>query len=96
MNNCQDELVWLVNNRLRPVKIPMSRITILGPYLSIASPPPKAIKPVSSILRELIEEVKARLKTNSLSIDLKNTPKVNCMPKRAVPMIKKVITTTQP
>ena len=96
MNNCQEELVWLVNNNERPVKIPIRRITILGPYLSLVSPPPKAIKPISSILMELIEEVKARLKTNSLSIDLKNTPKVNCIPKRAVPTIKKVITTTQP
>ena len=69
---------------------------ILGPYLSIASPPPKAINPIISILTELIEEVKARVNTNSLSIDLKKIPKVNCIPKRAVPTIKKVITTIQP
>lgn len=96
MNSCHGELVWLVNNRLRPANRPIRRRTIFGPYRSIASPPTKAVMPASSILTDWMEEVTARLKMNSLSIDLKKTPKEICIPKSTVPMIKKVITTTHP
>jgi len=71
MNSCYWELVWLVSNRLKPVNRPIERITIFGPYLSKAQPAKKADTPASSILVDTTAEVAARVKSNSLSIDLK-------------------------
>ena len=96
MNNCQAELVWLVSNRLKPVNKPIKRITILGPYLSEAQPPKKAHILASIILVDRIVDVTVRVRSNSLAMDLKKTPKESCMPRRTVPIIRKVITTTQP
>ena len=80
MNNCHRELVWLVSNRLKPVNRPIKRITILGPYLSKARPAKKEHTPASIILADKIVEVAARVKLNSLSMDLKKTPKEKCIP----------------
>jgi hypothetical protein len=80
MNSCHEEFVWLVSNRLKPVNRPIERITILGPYLSKAQPAKTADTPASSILTDKIAEVAARVKLNSLCMDLKKTPKENCIP----------------
>jgi len=96
MNNCHKELVWPVSNRLRPVNKPIRRITILGPYLSKAQPPKIVNIPPSTIKIEKIEEVAARVKSNSPSMDLKKTPKERRIPQRVVPTIKRDTTTTQP
>ena len=96
MNNCHRELVWLVNSRLKPVNSPISRTTILGPYLSKDQPPRKANTPPSIMLVDAIAEVAVRVRWNSPAMDLKKTPKEKCTPMRVVPMIKKAATTTQP
>ncbi len=75
MNNCHRELVWLVSNRLKPVKRPIERTTILGPYLSKAQPAKKAHTPARSILTDETAEVSARLRWNALSIDSKRHQK---------------------
>ena len=96
MNNCHRELVWLVSNRLKPVNKAIKRMTILGPCLSKDQPPKEAQTPASSKLVDKIVEVTARVKLNSLSMDLKKTPKEKCTPQIVVPTTKKVATTTQP
>ena len=96
MNNCHSAPVWLVSNRLKAVNEPMRKITSRGPYLSKAQPPKTLKVAPMSINREIIREVAARFKSNSLSIDLKNTPKENCIPARVVPMREKLATITQP
>jgi|TARA_B100000315_G_C14229960_1_gene430459 hypothetical protein len=96
MNNCHRELAWLVNRRLKPVNIPIKRTIILGPYLSTAQPPKIAKTPTSTILVDKIAEVAVRVKLNSLSMDLKKTPKERCIPHRVILIIKKTTTTTQP
>ena len=96
MNNCHGELAWLVSNKLTPASMPIKRITILGPYLSEAQPPQKAHILASIILVDRIVDVTARVRLNSLAMDLKKTPKESGMPRRTVPIIRKVITTTQP
>ncbi len=80
MNNCHSELVWLVSNRLTPVNRPIKKITILGPYLSKARPAKKEHTPASIRLADRIVEVAARVKPNSLSIDLKKMPKEKYTP----------------
>jgi len=82
MNNCQAALVWLVSNRLKPVNKPIKKSTILGPYLSTAQPPKILNIDKSNIETEKIAEVVARVKLNSLSMDLKKTPKEALVPKR--------------
>ena len=96
MNNCHKELVWLVNTRLKPVNRPINESTSLGLYLSRAQPLKKANMPPSIRLVEVIAEVAARVKLNSLSIELKNRPKEEYTPDRVAWMINKAITTTQP
>ena len=75
MNNCQGALVRLVRSRLKPVNKPISKAIIRGPYLSKAQPPIKAKIRLSAMWAENTPEVAARLRLNSLSMDLKNTPK---------------------
>ena len=82
MNNCQAALVWLVSNRLKPVNKPIKKRTILGPYLSKAQPPKILNIDKSNIEAEKIAEVVARVKLNSLSMDLKKIPKEVLVPKR--------------
>jgi len=96
MNNCHKELVWLVSNRLKPINKPIKRIIILGPYLSEAQPPKIAKAQLSTIEIEKTPEVAARVKSNSLSMDVKKTPKEKRVPKIAMPIIRKATTTTQP
>ena len=96
MNNCHKEPTWLVSNRLRPVSSPTMKTIFLGPYLSIAQPPTKVMMMLHTMKMEKTAEVVARLKTNSVSIDLKKTPKEKRIPHMAVLMIKKAATTTQP
>jgi hypothetical protein len=80
----------------RPVNNPIRKRMILGPYLSKAQPNKKAKIPESILLMEKIEEVTARVRLYSLSIDLKNTPKEEFIPYIAMPLIKKAMTTIQP
>ena len=75
VNNCHEELVWLVSNRLRPVNKPIRARTILGPYLSEAQPPKKAKTQPSTQVTESTPEVAVRLKPNSTASDLKKTLK---------------------
>ncbi len=75
MNNCHKALVWPVSNRLKPTNKLINKTTILGPYLSRAQPPKRENIELSTMRAENIPEVAARVKLNSLSMDLKNTPK---------------------
>ena len=96
MNNCHRELTWLVSSRLKQIRSPIIRAMIFGPYLSKAQPPRKANKLPSTIFTDKTEEVKVRVKLNSLSIDVKNTPKEKRIPKTVVAITRKVTTTIQP
>ena len=96
MNNCQAALVWLVSNRLKPVNRPIKKRTSLGPYLSKAQPPRILDRGKSNMETEKIAEVVARVKLNSLSMDLKKTPKEVLAPNRMAWITKKTLTTTQP
>ena len=96
MNNCHRELVWLVSNRLKPVNIPIKRITILGPYLSEAQPPKRANIPPSNTQVDKTAEVATRVKLNSPSMDLKKTPKDMRSPQRVKLTTTKADTTIQP
>ena len=80
MNSCHGDLVWLVNSKLSPVKRPMRKITFFGPYLSRAHPAPRATKPARTKLADEMDDVIARVRLNSLSIDLKNRPKDDNVP----------------
>jgi len=55
-----------------------------------------AMRQQSTIQIEKNPEVAARVKSNSLSMDLKKTPKVERVPQIVVPAIKKTATTSQP
>jgi len=89
-------LVWLVSNRLRPVNKPDKRMIILGPYLSKAQPPKIPNTTPNTIEIETTPEVAVLVKLNSLSMDLKKTPKEECAPIVVAPIIRKATTTTQP
>jgi hypothetical protein len=96
MNNCHEEVTWLVNSKLRPANRPIRRITSLGPYLSEAQPPNIANPLLNTDFNEMIQEVAARVKWNSFSIDLKKTPNDEWIPRRMVPMVRQDTTTIQP
>ena len=64
----------LVNIRLKPVKKPIRRTTVLGPYLSNNQPVMKAATPARTILIDTIVDVVVRDMLNVLSMDLKKTP----------------------
>ena len=80
MYNCHRELVNPVVSSPIPVNKPIKKRTGLGPYLSKAQPIKKADMPESILLTEKIEDVTARVRLYSLSIELKNTPKVKVTP----------------
>jgi hypothetical protein len=75
---------------------PIKKNTILGPYLSMAQPPKTLNTQISSIETEKTAEVIARVRLNSLSMDLKKTPKEVAVPRRVAWITKRAITTTQP
>jgi len=96
MNNCQSALVKLVSKRLRPVNKAIIKVTFLGPYLSRAQPPIRVNIPANNIKSEKMAEVVVRVRANSLSIDLKNTPKEKRMPTKVELTINRAATTTHP
>ena len=90
------ELAKLVSIRLKPVKRPIKEKTSLGPYLSNAQPPAK-VKNIHKIMNnEEMLEVAARVKSNSLVIDLKKTPNDSREPARTIDIKTRIKTMTQP
>ena len=59
--------------------MPIKRTTILGPYLSEAQPTRTTNIIPSTIEADATAEVAARVRLNSLSMDLKKKPKENLM-----------------
>ena len=96
INNCHKALVWLVSTKLKPVNIPINKKVNLGPYRSKTQPNRIVKRPPSTMFTEKIAEVATRVNSNSPSIDLKKTPKVNRIPQIVVPRVRKTTTTTHP
>ena len=96
MNNCQDELAWLVSKRLRAIKKPIMKTIVLGPYLSKAQPLKGAAIEPSAMRAEKTAEVVARVKLNSFANDLKKTPNEVFVPITMAYITKSTINTTQP
>ena len=76
--------------------MPINKAVILGPYLSTAQPPTKDMVAPNTFWTENIAEVAARVKPNSLPMDLKNTPKDVRAPNITMLIAEKAATTTQP
>jgi hypothetical protein len=70
------------------VNKPIRKTRILGPYLSNTPPPTIAKTLLSSIDTEKMPEVTPRVRENSFSIDLTNTPKEKRMPRAMTDMMR--------
>jgi len=89
-------VVRLVNNKLRPIKKPITEKTFLGPYRSIAQPASKAAIALKTIRTDMMAEVDARVRLKASSRLLKKTPKEEFTPIIMKPLAMIAATMIQP
>jgi len=96
MYSCHASQARLVSKRPRPVKVPMKKPTLLGPYLSMAHPPSTDMAQQINIYTEKMLDVAALLTPKSASKEVRNTPKEYRDPNPIMLMRRPAAVTTHP